>query len=397
MPTIKHRSGLLFLILIFLVIFVTSVFLIIALQTDFISESLKNDPLVNTLFIITDADEILSTQIVLYYPDNKRAALFDIPGNTGAIFSSIGRVDRIDAIYAEKGLAAYAKEVQTLTGLKIPFTILVDIEQFARLTDYFNGLRVFIPRPIDSQDGDTRYLLPSGSVKLDGDKIQAFLRYNPEEDESSGLQEKRQDIFIAFLSALNENKEILENKKNYAVLEKEFSTNLSSKDLKKILLYLSEIDSERLNGQTVTGSVKTVDGKRLLLPFYDGQLIKDVCKQTINALVSSSNIVQSRVYVLEIQNGTTTDGLARNTSSLLQSVGYEVLSVTNAANKPIEETYIIDHIGYPEMAEEIGSFIRCTNVITEEIDLESSDLAEASLVDYTIVLGTDFDGRYVRR
>lgn len=180
-------------------------------------------------------------------------------------------------------------------------------------------------------------------------------------------------------------------------MEKEFSTNLSSKDLKKILLYLSEIDSERLNGQTVTGSIKTVDGKRLLLPFYDGQLIKDVCKQTINALVSSSNIVQSRVYVLEIQNGTNTAGLAKNTSSLLQSVGYEVLSVTNAANKPIEKTYIIDHIGYPEMAEEIGSFIRCTNVITEEIDLESSDLAEASLVDYTIVLGTDFDGRYVRR
>lgn len=393
--TFKQGNGFIFLLLIAIVIFATVAFVIMALQTDFVSETLKNDPLVNTLFIIKDGDEILSTQIVLYYPDNRRAALFDIPGNTGAIFASIGRVDRIDAIYKEKGLNTYLSEIQKLTGLKIPFTIEIDLDQFARLTDYFNGLRVFIPTPIDSYVEDERILLPSGSVSLDGDKIKAFLRYNPD-DASSGLQEKRQDVFIAFLSALAENRHVLENKKTSEILEKEFSSNLNSKDLKKILTYISEIDSERLNGQTITGSVKIVDDKRLLLPFYDGQLIKDVCKQTINALVSSSNVVQSRIYVLEIQNGTNTSGLAKNTSSLLQSVGYEVLSVTNAENKPVEQSYIIDHIGYPEMAEEIGAFIRCTRVVTEEIDFESSNFAEASLVDYTIVLGTDFDGRYVR-
>lgn len=397
MPTVKRSSGLVFFILIFIIIVATISFIIFALQTDFISENLKKDPLVNTLFIIKDGNTVLSTQIVLYYHDNKRAALFDIPGNTGAIYASIGRVDRIDAIYAEKGLNTYVNEIQKLTGLKIPFTIEIDIEQFARLTDYFNGLRVFIPRPIDSYENNERILLPSGSITLDGDKMKSFLRHNPQEDLSSGLQEKRQDIFIAFLAALSENRQLLNNKNNYHVIEKEFSSNLDSKDLKRILLYISEIDSERLNGQTVTGSIKVVDDKRLLLPFYDGQLIKDVCRQTINALVSSSNIVQSRIYVLEIQNGTNTDRLASNTSSLLQSVGYEVLSVTDAKNKPVEETYIIDHIGYPEMAEEIASFIRCTKVVTEEIDLESSNLAEASLVDYTIVLGTDFDGRYVRR
>ena len=147
--------------------------------------------------------------------------------------------------------------------------------------------------------------------------------------------------------------------------------------------------------QTITGRESEVQGETLLFPLYDAQLIKDVFKQTTTALISASGTATSRVYFIEIQNGTTQNGLAKNTGILLQSAGYEVLSVVNADSNDYEKTVIIDHIGNEMEAQSLASFINCSNIITEEIK-DDDELEADSLVDFTIILGTDFDGRYVR-
>ena len=49
-----------------------------------------------------------------------------------------------------------------------------------------------------------------------------------------------------------------------------------------------------------------------------------------------------------------------------------------------------------EIAKNLGDFIRCTNIIDEEIKPESEGTESNSNVDFTIILGSDFDGRYVK-
>lgn len=112
-------------------------------------------------------------------------------------------------------------------------------------------------------------------------------------------------------------------------------------------------------------------------------------------LTSEDGNLSSRVYVLEIQNGTTIQGLARNTAILFQKASYDVLTPVNANRNDYEETIIIDHIGNPEIAKIVGEFIHCTNIreITAEEEMEGF-YSDAN-VDFTIVLGSDFDGRYV--
>ena len=116
----------------------------------------------------------------------------------------------------------------------------------------------------------------------------------------------------------------------------------------------------------------------------------------MSALVASSEMTYTRTYVLEIQNGTTVQGLARNTAALLKNIGYDVLSMVNADSNDYEKTVIIDHIGNEEIAKNLADFIHCDNIIIEEINDEDTQLEETSLVDFTIILGKDFDGRYVR-
>lgn len=393
---LKSQSSLLFLILIFAVFTVAAFVLFFSLKTDPIEEVLKNDQLIKVLFVLHDEDEVISTDVILYYPVNSKSAMFDIPGRTGAIYSSLGRVDRIDSVYLEKGIEVYKQEIEKLLDTTIPFSIEISLNEFSQLTDLLGGLRVFIPSPVDIKTEDEYYLLPSGSVNLDGDKIKTYIKYREEEESEADIQDRMQNTVLGFLKAVNEKKELVLGNKTFDYFTKLLTINMDKDGQKRLLSEISNIDSERLAPQTITGSVRDVDGKKLLFPYYDGQLIKDACKQSMSALVASTSMVYDRTYVLEIQNGTTVQGLAKNTSALLQSIGYDVLTTTNADSNDYEKTMIIDHINNPQVASSLGDFIMCDNIVVDEVQSEDAGLDTNLLVDFTIILGKDFDGRYVR-
>lgn len=388
------KGGLL-LLLIFFIIIATSVVLVFSTRTDEVSDILKNDQLIKVLFVLHDGDDVIWTNVLIYYPVSRRGAVFDIPGNTGAIYSSLGRTDRIDAIYREKGVQTYCAEIEKLTGTQIPFIMEMTMEDFSCITDLLGGLRVFVPYPVDTVQDGVHYLLPSGAVLLDGDKICTYLEYVLPEETSTSVQDRKQNSMVALLSAINSNKTTLMTKKMFSLFTKHIKANVDEDGLFSLFSEISFIDADRLKHQTVTGSEKIVQGETLLFPYYDSQLIKDVFKQTTTALISASGTATSRVYVLEIQNGTTETGLARNTGALLQNAGYDVLSMINADSSDYEKTVVIDHIGNEAEALSLASFINCTNIVTDEVK-ENDELEADSLVDFTIILGKDFDGRYVR-
>ncbi|MDD5834974.1 MAG: LCP family protein [Treponema berlinense] len=396
------NKGGLFLVLIFVILVAVTTFIAFSLKVDTVDESLKNDSVIKTLIVLEDKKQVLFSDVFIYYPVSKRGALINILGNTGAIFKSLGRVDRIDAIYTEKGIDVFKSEIENLIGQPVPFYLEMSLSNFSELTDMLGGLKVFVPAPVDvkTDDGE-RWLLPSGSVTLDGSKINTYLTYTKPEETESEVVDRRQNVILAFLSAINRDSRTLLNKNNFRFYQKRISSNLKEKDLHKLFSEISNVDYERLIPQSITGSRRMVDGKELLFPFYDGQLIKDVVKQASNALVDLEDMSVNRIYVLEIQNGTLVQGLARNTAALLKSAGYDVLSTLNAERQDIEKTQIINHIGNADIAKNLGDFIHCTNIVDEEIKPDSEDnydngYESSSNVDFTIILGKDFDGRYVK-
>ena len=397
----KRASGLeksmIFLFLVFSIIIVTSLVVVSALQVNPVEEMIKNEEPIKILFVLEDDEKVLFTDVFIYYPVSGRGALFNIPGNTGAIYSSLGRVDRIDMVYREKGIDAYRQEIEKLSGQSIPFSMVCSVDNFKVLTDLLGGLKIFVPYPVDIQaDNGSRWLLPSGVNSLDGDKILTYLYYNSPEETDGEVQDRYQNVIIAFLAAINKNINTMFLEKNFKEYEDLFETNLEEKDLRIVLETVAHVDSERLAPRSITGSVQEVDGKSLLFPHYDGELVKDLFKQTVSSLVSVVETIYDRIYVLEVQNGTSVQGLARNTSILLQGFGFDVLSSVNADRNDYEETIIINHIGNDEIAKNLGDIISCSNIITEDVLPESAGMEAESRVDFTIILGKDFDGRYVR-
>lgn len=393
-----EQKGTFFLLIILLIIVSVIVFMVLALRTDAIGEKLAGDQVIRVLNVMDDDDgNVIFSNVLIYYPVSKKAASVNIPGNTGAIYQSLGRVDRIDAVYKEKGIESYRREVEKLLGCNIPFYMVYNLKDFIFLTDLLNGLRVFIPSPVDtvSESGE-RLLLPSGAVNLDGDKISTYLSYHIEDETYSDVQERYQNVVTAFYSTLHDKRGIIFSRKNFFnKVSSLLKINLDKDDVYRMLDMISEMDAESIVRQTVTGGLRIVDSKRLLFPLNNGDFIKEAVKQSTNMLVSNSGTFASRVYVLEIKNGTTVQGLAHNTSILFQNASYDVLSAMNADSNDYEKTVIIDHIGNKEIAAMVGDFIRCANIVEEEVDFSNLENDTAD-VDFTIILGKDFDGRYVR-
>ncbi len=389
----NEQKGVIFLVFIVLILVALGTVVYFSLRTDPVQENLKSDPVVKTLIVIEDEGKALFTDVFIFYPESGKGALVSIPGNTGSIFQSLGRVDRIDAIYAEKGMDEYRNEIQRLIDMKLSFMLKISLDDFIRFTDLSGGMEVFIPSPVDARGPDGElWLMPSGAVTLDGDKVRSYMTYRLEDETESEVQERRQNMVVALLSAIKRCKTYMFRKDNIDDFTSCFWSEVDKEGLTELLRMISEVDCERLTLLDVTGQNRNVDGKLLLFPFRNGDFIKEVVKRTTSSIVSESGVSNTRSYVLEIQNGTRVQGLAKNTSILLQGAGFEVLNVSNAPNNDYEKTTIIDHIGNRDAAKSIGDFIRCTNIIEEEVS-ESSD--ETPNVDFTLILGRDFDSRYV--
>lgn len=396
MKSFRMDKSLFFLVLILIVLIVTAVFLLVEMRGDPIADSLSGDNLLKVLFVVEDGGTPVTTNVITYYPGSKRSAMFDIPGNTGLILRSLDRVDRLDAVFVERGITEYRKEIEELLGIAIPFSIVVSLDRFSRLCDFLGGFTVFIPLSIDTTVASGRILLPSGAVLLDGDKLRDYMIYVDELDQEGEDANRRQKAVIAFFRALSDNNSTIFTRNHFAVLNDNLQTNLDRDSLRTLLMELSSIDTDRLVPQSVTGSIREVDGKNLLFPALDGQLVKDVVRQTLAGLVSDNPAAQERIYAIEILNGTRIQGLARNTSELYKSFGYDVIRVLNAPTSDYEKTVIIDRIGNNDVAKIIGQIIRCTNIQTVDLTQDTTEPNAESIVDFTIILGSDFNGRFVR-
>lgn len=389
--------SIIFLIIILAVLVIAAVSLVLGMKTNPVKESLSGDKILKVLLVLESEGKPLATNIIAYYPGNKRSAMFDIPGETGLILRSLERVDRIDAVYTEKGIHAYRTEIEGLTGISIPFSIEVSLDNFSRLADLLSGLSVFIPSPVDIQDEQGRVLLPSGAVTLDGDKLRTYVTYIDPLDQEGEASSRRQKALLAFFRALNDNFQYAFSDSLFPTIEKSIRANISSVGIRMVLEELSQTDAERLVPQRVTGSLREVDGKLLLFPFYDGQLLKDIIRQTLAGLTSENAAAQERIYALEILNGTGSHGLARNTSELYQSFGYDVLRIGNAETTETDQTVIIDRIGNQAVAQTVAQVIQCSNIVSTSVTDTGDDLyGTEAVVDFTIILGKDFNGRYVR-
>ncbi|MEK9155277.1 MAG: LytR C-terminal domain-containing protein, partial [Patescibacteria group bacterium] len=151
-----------------------------------------------------------------------------------------------------------------------------------------------------------------------------------------------------------------------------------------------------------------INGAYVILPRHeDWSDLKLIAKNIFDATVAGTSQVaalpdkpkdEDGVRV-EIQNGTTTTGLAARTAELLESSGFTVTVVSNAADRDYQKTVIYDYTN-GKKAEELASlqtYLDAEVVMTPQGYLSSDAVVPDSLgsapdassenVDFLIIIG----------
>lgn len=367
-----------------------AVFVVLQVRTDRVKDTIDSGKPLALLLTVTDHGVPLFNQVVLYNPQTKKTAFVDVPPETGSLIASLSRVDALAALYKPDDLKDYLAKVSQLIGLQVPFYIVLTSDQFEREVDLLSGIELFVPSVIEESKTDPMTLIPSGDLVLDGSKAKDYLIHQDDGEEMSDRSARHQKIVQALLRRWGENQSFLTHSDVFPLFFGAMKTNLEDVGLKTFLKVTEQADWERVVLQRVLGTERVVDNKRLLFPHYNGTLLLETVRQVLEGLANKdADQLVNGTLTVEILNGTPKIGLATRTASLFRNFGYEILSAKNADSTTQAETTIIDRTGNPEQAQKLADVIRCGKIVTQ------SDAPAGSAM-ITIILGRDFDGRYVR-
>ncbi len=94
--------------------------------------------------------------------------------------------------------------------------------------------------------------------------------------------------------------------------------------------------------------------------------------------------VASREIHIEVLNGCGDDGVARAAGDRLRALGFDVITVENAESYNYPETIVIDRVGRPDFARQVGDAIGVANRI-QQIVPDPFRIEEV-----TVVVGGDY-------
>ncbi len=388
----KPDRSIIILVLIILVVAGSAVYAWLQLRVDQITDALKKKLPLNTLFIFSDADRALFFEVFFYTPETHKGSLFYVPANLGGVIPGLNKVDGIDALYRRSNPSALKARIEDLLGVPVPCVIDIGRQDVGRLVDLIGGVDVFIPNSVDLTQDGRRVLLPSGSVTLDGDKARDYIWYSDPLESDADRIGRRQKFLQSLLKGLGEKNAFLTQRGSFRMLRSLVRTNLSGRALASFVVEMGRFDSERMVLQRVLGTTRTVDGRDLLFPHQEGELLKEAVKQTMAANASSEFVPpESLSITMEVLNGTKTPGLASRARDLFQSYDFEVMQPNNADNDQYQYTVVLDRKGRLDDAKKVADIIRCTRIYSKP------DPQMDQAVDVTVILGKDFDGRFVKQ
>ena len=399
MRKFKLDRAVIFLFLILAVLGAAGVFIYMQVRTDQIAAALEENRTLKFVLMVGEEGEIEFSEVALYQHNTGKCALIDVPLNVGMLLEDRNKIGAIRSMFNADDPEAYISHIDRLLNTEIDHYFYIEKTQLVHLVDLLGGLELFIPNPVEYQSDEGIVLLPSGSVTLDGEKAVLYGTYKEPDERESEQITRRQKFVQAMLKRMGEQSEYLSNNQVQAVLMRNLETNLSKRAVASLIGSFEKLDYDQVVFQRVLGNDRQVDGQTLLFPYYEGNLIKETVQQTLVSLRNKEVVSTEELNVtLEILNGTSRNGLAGRTSQVFKSFGYDVARVGNAAKQDYEKTLVVDWSGDISAAQQVANVIQCKNVEsrTEEAAEAPATAPGVDVIDVTIILGKDFDGRYCK-
>ncbi|MCF7914374.1 MAG: LCP family protein [Spirochaetaceae bacterium] len=399
MPKFRISKVAVFVFLIVAVLAAAGVFIYLQVRTDQVAATIEENQPLKFLLVLGDEGEIEFSEVVFYQHDTGKSALIDVPLQVGMLLEDRNKIGAVQHVFQADNPELYISHVEALLGTEIDYYLYIDRQQMVHVIDLLEGLDLFIPNPVEYRGENGIVLLPSGSVTLDGEKSMLYARYQEPNERGTERIGRRQKFVQSVFKKMGDKSQYLLNDKVRDTLLKNIRTDLSKRAAATLIQSFNQLDYDQVVFQRVLGNERQVDGETLLFPYYEGKLIKETVQQTLVSLRNREVVSTEELNVtLELLNGTSRNGLAGRTSQVFRSYGYDVARVGNAEEQDYEKTIVIDWSGDISAAQQLAGIIQCKNVESrvKEAYEAPTTAPGVDVVDVTIILGKDFDGRYCK-
>ncbi len=283
--------------------------------------------------ILVRLDQSTSTAQMLSIP---RDLYVDIPGHDQ---------NRINAAYAIGGASLMVETIKLNLGVEVNHYVEIDFVGFAALVDELGGIEIAFPFP--ARDLKSGLSVDAGSQTLDGDMALAYARSRTYQELQGGSwvsvdsgdvgrTGRQQEVVRAILSKLKRPSSITEAGSIASAMAEHMTidSNLASASVASLVWDFKGILAGGIEGATLPVDGANRDGRSVVVARQP-----DAAEMLANFRSGLSLAAQPlRIQVL---NGNGVGGSARDMSQTLESLGFRVESIGNAATRDYEITTVI--------------------------------------------------------
>jgi LCP family protein required for cell wall assembly len=348
----------------------------------------------DTMIVVT-VDPQTQTAGMLSIP---RDLWVSIPGHSEGRINTAHFLGEADD-YPGGGPALAKKTVQYALGIPIHYYVRVNFEGFEKLVDAIGGITIYVEEAIhddrypDSGYGYMTIDIPAGEQLMDGETALQYARARHGGTDFQRARRQQQVLKAIRDKVLRLDIPLTRIPEMLKIVGDSVRTDLSLSDMYALAKLARAIDGENIRSavldETLTTPETTPDGAQVLIP--DRSLIREVVKDLFGgpAPTSVANLTKAQLIAqegatIEVQNGTLTPGLAQRTAEELTSLGYSVVSFSNADRSDYATSVIIDYSGKTNT---VNLLAQQFNVGAENIRHQSDMPSE---VDVRLVLGQDY-------
>ncbi|WNY60526.1 LCP family protein [Borreliella bissettiae] len=391
------RKDLFFLFLIVLIIASVVIFFIRSSKKELVYFELNTKNNISFLFLIEDLNKsLVSMQEIFINMKTGNIGFLDIPIHTG--YEDLkGNISWFKDLYKKNSFNKFLSKIYTQLSHESDYYIRFQKENFVKLIDYLGGVRLLVKNPVKVYNFEDSILIPSGTSNFDGDKAYDYLRYFNDVNQFEERIEFFKEFFKRLLFQISnfgiENDNFF---KIYSMLDTNLSEVVFKYIVKNYKINNDKIISINIKGQEEVFKDNDNNLIKVVFPYYGGAILKESVDKLNKELVNEGTEEIVKIVVL---NGTKVVGLAKKTANIFNSLKFKVLKFGNADKNSYKNTLIINNSDNLEMAVRVGEVIKTSNIkpISEVqtkrlLELDNLDINP----DVIVILGDDFDGRYVK-
>lgn len=309
--------------------------------------------------------------IMRMIPGDKRVVMISIPRDLRVEIPEHG-MNKINAAHAYGGPELAIKTIKEYSGLDIHHYIEVQFWGFKRIVDALGGVTIDVEKPM--VDRATRFGIPAGVQRMDGDRALNYVRFRRDSQGDFGRMERQQKFFQALLAESLRFRSFFKLPSIINIVANNTQSDMNSSEMLGMAAFVARLSAGDFETVSLPGTPRMINGISYVVG--DDKAIQVILNKVKNnesltppppdqdknqeqgTIKKTTEIgsLKNGDITLAVLNGCGENGIAKVLSDLLEAKKFCILEEPKNANGQFLNTVIYYKPGMRGRADVIAQY-----------------------------------------